>query len=92
MPGESTDMRSQSEDTDLKTELEQIEMLRSATVARRTALAFSLSETVIGLARRAIRRANPQRSPQETLVRFVALHYGPELAERLNLDLQQRSH
>ncbi len=84
-------MRSQSEDTDPKAELKQIELLRGATVARRTALAFSLSETVIGLARRAIRRANPQLSPQEALVRFVALHYDPELAGRLNMDLQQRS-
>ena len=91
MPGENIDMRSQSEDTDPKTELKQIELLRSATVARRTALAFSLSETVIGLARRAIQRANPQLSPREALVRFVALHYGPELAERLDRDLRQRS-
>jgi hypothetical protein len=90
MPGESIDMRPQSEDTDPGTELKQIELLRGATVARRTALAFSLSETMIALARRAIQRANPQLSPQETLVRFVALHYDPELAERLRVDLQQR--
>ena len=30
-------------------------------------------------------------SPQEALVRFVEIHYGPELAERLSMDLQQRS-
>jgi hypothetical protein len=46
---------------------------------------------MIGLARRAIQRANPQFTPRETLVCFVALHYGPELAERLRADLQLRS-
>jgi hypothetical protein len=84
-------MSSQSEDTDLQTELKQIDLLRGATVARRSALAISLSETMIGLARRAIQRANPQFTPRETLVCFVALHYGPELAERLRADLQLRS-
>jgi hypothetical protein len=91
MSRKSIAMRSQSEDTDPQAELKQIELLRSASVARRTAIAFSLSETVIGLARRAIQRANPQLSPQDALVRFVAIHYGPELAERLHQDLKQRS-
>jgi hypothetical protein len=91
VPRKSVDMRYQSEDTDPKAELKQIELLRSAAVARRTALAFSLSETVIGMARRAIQRANPQLSPREVLIRFVALHYDPELAARLNRDLQERS-
>jgi len=84
-------MRSQSEDTDRKTELKQIELLRNATVARRATLAFSLSETMIGLARRAIQQADPKLSPQEVRLRFVALHYDPELAARLGMDLKQRS-
>jgi len=84
-------MRAQSEDTDLKAESMQVELLRSATVARRTAIAFSLSETMIELARRAIRRANPHFSEREVLLRFVALHYHPELAERLDVDLRRRS-
>jgi hypothetical protein len=84
-------VRLQSEDTDLLTERKQIELLRGATVARRTALAFSLSETAIGLARRAIQLANPELSPQDVLLRFIALHYGPALAEGLQADLRRRS-
>jgi hypothetical protein len=84
-------VRAQSEDTDLDTERKQIELLRTATVARRTALAFSLSETVIGLARRAIRLANPELSPQDVLLRFIALHYSPALAESLKADLRRRT-
>jgi hypothetical protein len=79
------------EDTDSKAELKQIELLRGATTALRTALTFSMSETVIGLARRAIQRAGPQLDLQEALIRFVEIYYGPELAQRLRTDLQQRS-
>jgi hypothetical protein len=83
-------MRAQSEDTDLRSERVQIDLLRKATVTRRAAIALSLSETVIGLARRAIRRQNPYLSDDEVLLRFVAIHYGPELAEKLAMDLRRR--
>jgi hypothetical protein len=83
-------VRVQSGDTDPDAERKQIELLRTATVARRTALAFSLSETVIGLARRAIRLANPELGPQDVLLRFISLHYSPELAESLKADLHRR--
>jgi hypothetical protein len=84
-------MRAQSEDTDLHAERVQHDLLRKATIARRAAIAFSLSETMIRLARRAIRRQNPNLSNQEVLLLFVAIHYGPELAEELEMDLRRRS-
>ena len=83
-------MRAQSEDTILRAEMAQIDLLRRTTVARRASIAFSLSETVIGLARKAIRRQNANLTDREVLLRFVAIHYGPELAERLDMDLRQR--
>lgn len=89
--GGNSSVRAQSQDTDPNTEQKQIELLRGATVARRTALAFSLSDTVIGLARRAIQLANPELGPQDVLLRFIALHYGPALAESLQADLHRRS-
>lgn len=84
-------MRTQSKDTDLHAEMAQIDLLRKATIARRTFIAFSLSETTIGLARRAIHLQNPNLTNREVLLRFVAIHYGPELAEKIDRDLQRRS-
>jgi hypothetical protein len=84
-------MRAQSKDTDLRAEAVQIDLLRHATVARRTAIALALSEQMIGLARRAIRRRFPQLGEREVLLKFVSLHYGPDIAEGLAQDLMRRS-
>ena len=84
-------MRTLSNDTDPKTQRVQRDLLRKATVAARAGIAFSLSELVIGLARTAIRRQNPEISDREVLLRFVAIHYGPELAEALRSHLGRRS-
>jgi len=84
------DMRAQSEDTNLQAERVQLDLLRRATVARRATTALSLTQTVVELARRAIRRQNPELSEQEVLLRFVAIHYGPELAGRLAAGLERR--
>jgi hypothetical protein len=83
-------MRTQSADTDLQAESVQVELLRRATVARRVSLVVSLSRTVMELAARAIRRQNPNLSDHEILMRFVAIHYGPELAQGLRRDLAGR--
>jgi hypothetical protein len=83
-------MRAQSEDTDLQAEKVQLDLLRRSTIARRSAIALSLSETVIALARRAIRRENTHLSDQEVMLQFVAIHYGSELAGRLKKDLMRR--
>jgi hypothetical protein len=84
-------MRAQSNDTDLQAEMVQIELLRKATVARRASIAFSLSETAIGLARRAIRRQNSNLTDRDVLLRFAAIHSGQELAEKIDQDLRRRS-
>lgn len=84
-------MRTQSADTELQAESIQLDLPRNATVARRTAIAISLSETVVRLACRPIRRQDPNLSDQEVLLRIVAIHYGSELAERLRIALARRS-
>jgi hypothetical protein len=83
-------MRAQSEDTDLQAERVQIDLLRKATIARRSAIALSLRDTMSALARRAIRLQNPHLGDREILVRFVAIHYGQELAGKLDADLKRR--
>ena len=79
-----------SADTTPDAERVQVALIRAAPVARRLHLAFSLSATVIGAARRALARAHPQASARELDLRFVSLHYGSDIAEGLRADLDSR--
>jgi len=84
-------MRVQSKDTNLHAERVQIDLLRKASVARRASITFSLSDMAIGLARKAIRLQQASLSERDVLLRFVAVHYGPELADEINEELRRRS-
>lgn len=77
-------------DTSAEAERVQVELLRAAPVSRRLHLAWSLSATVIGAARHALARQNPQLSPSALDAHFVELHYGRELAAALTQDLARR--
>jgi len=77
-------------DTTREAEQVQLELLRGASPAARLGVAVSLTQTVIGAARRALARTSPQASQRHLDVRFVALHYGRELAERLEQELARR--
>ena len=77
-------------DTSAEAAAVQIEVLRRAGAHGRAALALSLSRTVCALSRRAIARANPGISDDDLLVRFVAAHYGVELADSVRADLVGR--
>jgi hypothetical protein len=77
-------------DTHPKMARKQIELLRRATTAQRFQLARSLTMTAIELSRRAIRKARPGASERELQIEFVRLHYGADLAERLERYLEER--
>lgn len=77
-------------DTAPDAERVQLALIRAAPVSRRLHLAFSLSATVINLARRAIARAHPDASPEERSLLFVERHYGAALASELRSDLERR--
>lgn len=79
-----------SSDTSAEAECVQIDLLRSAPVARRLELAWSLSATVISAARRALAKQHPHLSPSALDARFVELHYGKEAATDLAQDLARR--
>jgi len=83
-------MRARSADTDPDAERVQIDLLRQAGVTRRAHMALALSGQIIGLARRAIREAEPGLSPADVDLRFVELHYGTELAAGLRHYLAER--
>ena len=77
-----------SADTDAATERAQLDLLRNATVARRTSLARSLSCTALQLTRRAIREINPAADADGLAVEFVRICYGRALADGLRRDLE----
>jgi len=81
---------SRASDTSREAERVQIDLLRAAPVSRRLHLAWSLSATVIGAARRALTRQNPRLSQADLDVRFVELHYGRDLGAELMRDLARR--
>ncbi len=78
-------------DTSVEAERVQIDLIRAAPVSRRLHMAWSLSATVIGMARQALVRAYPHASRQELDLRFVELHYGPDLAAELRAELTRRT-
>lgn len=83
-------MITQSPDTTPEAEKVQIELIRKLSTSRRISIVRSLSQTVIYLSRRAIKRAKPLLSERELDIAFVANHYGQELAERLRLFLEHK--
>lgn len=83
-------MRARSSDTDRETERVQVELLRQAGPIRRAAMALRLSAEVISMARRVIRDSMPGATEQDVGLRFVELHYGPELAEGLRRHFASR--
>jgi hypothetical protein len=70
-------------DTDPEAARVQLELMRRASPERRLALALSLSQTVIDLARRSLRETHPDATEDELEVLFVRLHHGDELADGL---------
>ena len=77
-------------DTDPVAARVHLELVRNASAQRRLRLAFSLSRTVMNLSRGGLARILPDASPQEVGLRFVALHYGSELADEVRADLAAR--
>jgi hypothetical protein len=61
----------------------QVELMRSASAARRFAAVRSLTGTVAMLSRRALRRRHPDATEAEIDRAFAELHYGSDLVERL---------
>ncbi len=77
-------------DTHPDAERVQLELLRRATPERRAALALALSQQAAQLTRAAIRRANPGAGEIEIDLKYVALQYGQDLADRLRAYLEAR--
>ncbi len=84
-------MRTQSQDTDEKTEAVLVSLLRNLPFAKKFAQVRSLTETTISLSRRAIQR-NHEGIDKDSLNRlFVELHYGNELAGRFQDYIEKKA-
>ena len=77
-------------DTSPDAERALIELVRRAPVSKRIGTTVSLTRTAIELSRRAISRANPEFDERGVGVKFVELHYGPELARGVARRLEER--
>jgi hypothetical protein len=77
-------------DTDADTETVMLRMLREASGAKRFAMASALTSSVIELSRKHLRRDHPEASEMEIRLKWVGLHYGPELERELRDDLERR--
>ncbi|MEO6891543.1 MAG: hypothetical protein ABI456_18415 [Ktedonobacteraceae bacterium] len=83
-------MFTQSQDTHLKAERVQVELLSKATTERRLELGLSLSQEAMGIARQAIARTHPLASEEEQALLFVEVTYGKNLADRVKAYLAGR--
>lgn len=77
-------------DTSPEAEQVQIALLRSASEARRLALASDLSQMALQLSWRGLQRRYPGESERAIRLRSVALNYGQALADRLAEALEAR--
>jgi hypothetical protein len=77
-------------DTHPDAERVQIELLRQMTGAQRISKLRSQTALVVGLARQAIARTNPQLDEQDVNLLWVKQTYGKDLAEKLRDYLEKR--
>ncbi len=77
-------------DTHPEVEKVQIELLRKLSVAERFLKVRALTARTVGLSKRAIARANPGLCVEEVKLKFIELHYGRDLAERVREYLRNR--
>lgn len=77
-------MRTQSRDTDLRSEAIQLNLLRNANISERFNLMQALTSSVISFSKEAISKSNPTMSKEELSILFVKLNYGEKLANKLS--------
>ncbi|HEX5050740.1 MAG TPA: hypothetical protein VFZ65_03110 [Planctomycetota bacterium] len=74
------------DDTSPKVQALVANMLAALSPARRMAMVRDLTSATIGWSRRAVRDAMPDASQQEVLLRWVAVTYGDDIADRLRTE------
>jgi hypothetical protein len=83
-------MASPPRDTSPEAHRVQMDLLRRAGPGRRFALMASLTRFAIEASRRAIRERHPDEDERSIALRWVAVHYGRDLAAKLETYLERR--
>ena len=78
-------------DTSSKVEKIQIDFLKGLTNAQRAAKVFTLSQLVINLSKRAIRRQNQGLSEFEVKLLYLHHFYGPDIAKKVRAYLEEKN-
>lgn len=76
-------MKTQSSDTSIKTEEVLINLIRQKSISERISKVLSLSSFIIKISKRAIARANPDKSERELDLLFIKYHYGNDLESKV---------
>lgn len=74
-------MKTQSKDTDPVTEKFLIKLMQGKSIQEKFESAVSLSSLTISLSKRAIKRANADKTQDELDIIFLRLHYGDTIAD-----------
>lgn len=82
---------SQLSDTSAEAETVQIALLRTLTPGQRAAKALSLSQQVINLSKRAIRRRHPHLTESELKILYLHHFYGPHIAQKVRAHLEKKN-
>lgn len=72
-----------TKNTHSKAEQALISLLKEKCTSEKMSLVRSLSQTVVQLSRRAIARANPDIDKDQIDLIFINLHYGEDLAKKV---------
>ncbi|HEM49038.1 MAG TPA: hypothetical protein ENO27_02390 [Caldithrix sp.] len=83
-------MRTQSIDTNQKTEDVLISLIRKAKPSKKFDQVRSLSQTALNLSRRAINRKNSALDDVQQDILFVNYYYGPELSAKFCNYIQKK--
>ncbi len=82
-PNLNKNMRTQSRDTNIKTERFLISLLQKEKPEKKFSRIRSLSETAINLSKRAIKRANKNLNEEQINLLFIEYNYGKDLAAKV---------
>ena len=82
-------MRTQSRDTNTNTEKRLISLLQNQSRVEKFSRVRSLTETVINLSKRAIKRGNKNLNEEQINLLFIEYNYGKELAKKVKSYLEK---
>jgi len=82
-------MRTQSRDTNIKTEKKLISLLKKESRAEKFSQVRSMSKIAINLSKRAIKRTNKDLNERQINLLFIEYNYGKDLVEKVKRYLEK---